>query len=523
MQISDLVSQYSNNLSSQAEPVTTTKGVEQLVSTIRELTVGNIFEGTINSVKNGQVVLGLSNGRLLHARMDGKVPIQQGQSMFFQVKSNQDGVIAIKPFTVDGNGVNLTLVNALKAAGLPTDGNMLSMVNKMMEEQMPIDRNSLNQMARLWNSNKNIQPQTLVELKKLNIPVTVENASQFENYMEDKQAITKEMNSFVEEFPKFFFDTKMDTPVLLETATKMLDVFSSEMPKEALPLKAVLTDFQISSLQKQVLEVFGGKSDSLVHTINPEQTLHDFLSELKQTISNLSNSSENVENFGLYNKSELGERLLKSFFSGKEFQAIVKNTIENQWMIKPEDIEDGKQIIRLYERLEKQLTQMDEVLKNVGQGQSRLSQMTNDIHQNIQFMNQINELYTYVQIPLKMSGQTASGELFVYTNKKELQDPEADLTAFLHLDMDHLGSTDVSLRLHNKTEVTTNFYLEDDVTYDLIKAHLPILDEKLKKKGFVTTFTVTNEGKSVNFVEDFLKMDQPVAGTLRRYSFDMRA
>lgn len=149
--------------------------------------------------------------------------------------------------------------------------------------------------------------------------------------------------------------------------------------------------------------------------------------------------------------------------------------------------------------------------------------MTNDIHQNIQFMNQINELYTYVQIPLKMSGQTASGELFVYTNKKELQDPEADLTAFLHLDMDHLGSTDVSLRLHNKTEVTTNFYLEDDVTYDLIKAHLPILDEKLKKKGFVTTFTVTNEGKSVNFVEDFLKMDQPVAGTLRRYSFDMRA
>ena len=47
-------------------------------------------------------------------------------------------------------------------------------------------------------------------------------------------------------------------------------------------------------------------------------------------------------------------------------------------------------------------------------------------------------MYTYAQIPLKMSGQHASGELFVYTNKKALAQGEKDLTAFLHLDLVHL-------------------------------------------------------------------------------------
>ena len=54
--------------------------------------------------------------------------------MFFQVKNNDGGTIEIKPYTVDGEGVNLTLMDALKAAGLPVDGTNLSMVNKMMEE-----------------------------------------------------------------------------------------------------------------------------------------------------------------------------------------------------------------------------------------------------------------------------------------------------------------------------------------------------------------------------------------------------
>ena len=61
MQISDLVGQYNQASASGAETLTGTKGVENLVSSLRSLTKGNIFEGTVSSMKNGRVTLALSS------------------------------------------------------------------------------------------------------------------------------------------------------------------------------------------------------------------------------------------------------------------------------------------------------------------------------------------------------------------------------------------------------------------------------------------------------------------------------
>jgi flagellar hook-length control protein FliK len=165
---------------------------------------------------------------------------------------------------------------------------------------------------------------------------------------------------------------------------------------------------------------------------------------------------------------------------------------------------------------------MENVVKASGQDSHNISMLASDIRSNMEFMDRINEAYTYVQIPLKMSGQNASGELYVYTNKKQLAEGKEDLTAFLHLDMDHLGPTDVSVRMHGR-DVDTKFYFDNDETYELVEAHLPELEERLKAKGYHCSITVVNEGKQVNFVEDFLKKDQPSAGLVHRYSFDMRA
>ena len=52
----------------------------------------------------------------------------RGQSMFFQVKSNNGETIAIRPYTVDGTGANLTLLNALKAANLPVGEKFLNIL-----------------------------------------------------------------------------------------------------------------------------------------------------------------------------------------------------------------------------------------------------------------------------------------------------------------------------------------------------------------------------------------------------------
>mgnify|MGYP005948201887 FL=1 len=200
MQISNLVSQYNNSVAN-GEPMTGAKGVEKLVSSLNEMSKGMIFEGTVSSVRGNQVKLALSNGQQILARLAGKFSFEQGQSVFFQVKNNDGGTIEIKPYTVDGEGANLTLMDALKAAGLSVDGINLSMVNKMMEEHMPIDKTSLNQMYQLVQDNKDINVTTLVELKRLGIEINQVNAAQFENYANDKQAITIAMDSLIDELP----------------------------------------------------------------------------------------------------------------------------------------------------------------------------------------------------------------------------------------------------------------------------------------------------------------------------------
>ena len=80
MQISDLMNQYQNNLAAGSEVSTKTKGVEQLVKTVSSLTSGQIFEGTVNSIKGGQVILGLSSGQNIMAKLDKGVALTVGES-----------------------------------------------------------------------------------------------------------------------------------------------------------------------------------------------------------------------------------------------------------------------------------------------------------------------------------------------------------------------------------------------------------------------------------------------------------
>jgi len=49
------------------------------------------------------------------------------------------------------------------------------------------------------------------------------------------------------------------------------------------------------------------------------------------------------------------------------------------------------------------------------------------------------------------------------------------------------------------------------------------LEKRLAQKGYRCSITMSKEEKKVEFVEDFLQRDMPQAGTLHRYSFDVRA
>lgn len=578
MQISNLVSQYNNSVAN-GEPMTGAKGVEKLVSSLNEMSKGMIFEGTVSSVRGNQVKLALSNGQQILARLAGKFSFEQGQSVFFQVKNNDGGTIEIKPYTVDGEGANLTLMDALKAAGLPVDGINLSMVNKMMEEHMPIDKTSLNQMYQLVQDNKDINVTTLVELKRLGIEINQVNAAQFENYANDKQAITIAMDSLIDELPNALSAEDLSMYKLVTQARDILNIVTEGLTEEAFisseasdmsQYEAIMRDnqsapvvkkhFNIAELFESLNSVSGESQD--IHTtqkINNAPAIDTILLQENETKSNtigfllsdkqieelneqvrmlLPNLQEN--NISLYSEdssvvgilNDINSMLentpanadtLRYLFSGEAFKLMLKEALEQQWMIKPGDLQKNpKKLDGLYDKIEKQITNMEIILKTSGVVNPKAETLADNIRGNIEFMNQINEAYTYVQVPLKMNEKNASGQLYVYTNKKSMSNPDKALSAFLHLDLEHLGGTDVSIKmLHRK--VTTNFYLDSDESYALVKQFLPVLEKRLQDKGYNCELNVNSGSKQMNFVAGFLKKDLPPTGQVHRYSFDIRA
>lgn len=652
MQIRDMLGQYSQNVKNGTEELMSAQGTQKLVSSMQELEPGSTFEGTVNSVKNGKVVLALGNGQTITARLDGKVSIQPGESMFFQVRSNDGTTIALRPYVQAGNINNPILLNALTAAGVPATERNITMVDSMMKEQMSISRQSILDMGRVVGSNPNVNVNTAVLMTKIGLPVSAEMASQFENYMVDQHAIVDEMDLAMNQLGRLLGDADLGEEQSFELYGKVLDILNGEGETSAqttdglqqndtgtmvnagenIEMEAAVQQSKngaaAEGVQKQVQQqntkdlismgaagqeqsagvaenaeniageqTAGNAAQSMQTGIDAADVLKntqadtaadfknvqgqtdtleqildqnglDHLKRLLQNIPTLTGNTDlfevqeeedvfvdtmsgddagkkafelaqaepevtlkqsmTVEDFlntlrdALKQNQEYGFAGMTKLFGSKEFAAILKNRAEKQWLLEPEQLREASKVSDLYERLDHQMKQMENVMKAAGVTQNSFVQTAADIRSNIEFMNQINQVYTYVQLPLKLSGQNASGDLYVYTNKKNLNDPEAELTAFLHLDLENLGSTDVSIRMKDKN-VKTNFYIADDASYDLIEKHLPVLEKRLAQKGYRCSITMSKEEKKVEFVEDFLQRDMPQAGTLHRYSFDVRA
>lgn len=287
--------------------------------------------------------------------------------------------------------------------------------------------------------------------------------------------------------------------------TQAADGKEAAQPRQ---LAQLLTRHQTAQLEAQLKEVFP-KAENL--KLNTQLTAKEFLDAVARQLEQQPSAD----------KAALGR-----LFSRKEYHTLLKEVMQEQWTVKPEELKTEHKVEELYQRLNRQMGQIEQLAKQTGMNTGQLSQAAAQVRDNIEFMNQINQAYTYVQIPLKMANQNAHSDLYVYTNKRNLRKKEGELSAFLHLELENLGTTDVSIKMLDKN-VSTKFYLEDDAAYDLIEAHLPQLQERLERLGYNCRITVENREEKVDFVEDFLQKSQPATaaakGMVHRYSFDVRA
>lgn len=279
----------------------------------------------------------------------------------------------------------------------------------------------------------------------------------------------------------------------------------SKQNLEAVGLKVGLQGEEVQQLAKELSNAGIPRGD-----VNQMLTKADNGADLLQKIVNQLQSMD------------MDSSQVRQVLDNGEFRKILANVIKDNWMLNPKEMKDPKEIDELYDKVLKQGKEFESMVQAKGGDTSNFQDNFQQTRQNMQFMEHLNQQMIYAQMPLKLSNQNANSELYVYADKRKLMEKKDGISVLLHLDMDHLGQTDVKVTLTG-TNVNARFYLNDQESVDILVNNMDELADALKERGFSLTNEVVKRqpAESVNQVIDEV-IDENAERSIKRYTFDMR-
>ena len=527
---------------------------------------GQSVTGEVIEKNGSDILLAIGKNQMLRAKLDAGIPVEEGQMMTFSIKNASGAKVILSPLYANtGNDPNVS--KALQMAGIPENALTGKMVQTMMQEGMSIDRDSLSRMLRVVSANPEANVETMVQLSRLEIPVTENTLFQMEAYKNLEHQITdgifeiadalqntaavmindgdaegavslyREILSLLSEGEsvqpqaegeaQISVGLPLEETLPLKEAVRLLNEFLNgdalQPDKEIVEENALLRE---SGLQTEKGQEFLGqqKIESGLQTEGQQRAESSIQADGGTPLKTIGVLLERLEKALLSDEIAPHQReSISRLFSGKEFQQAIKNEMIKQWLLTPEDVGKEHKAEELYEKLNSQLSRFSQTLNQSVGADTSLAKAVSNLSGNIDFMNQMNQMFTYIQLPLKLQSQEANGELYVYTNKKNLAKKDGEVRALLHLDMEHLGSVDVYVSMKD-TKVSTQFRLKDDSALDLIAGHIDLLNERLNKRGYTmnASFVKKGEEETGSVMEEILKQDKNIS-ILSGYSFDARA
>ena len=278
---------------------------------------------------------------------------------------------------------------------------------------------------------------------------------------------------------------------------------------------------KLDNLMKQVTDLTGkilpATNDMLAGLLPESATLSEAANHIKDILSNTNLPPE------------LKQALLKS----DDFHKTLKMLIHTDWTLSAEELTEKDAVLNLYKRMDEQIDRLKTLADNTaGQASAKLSTDLGQTKQNMNFMNEMNQMYNFTELPIRMNGQTATGDLYVYSDKHRRRVSGGNgISCLLHLDMKSLGGMNIRIELNEGT-VSTRFFLNDDSSGKLITDNLFELDNALTKQGFnpkseVIKTTDKEEERRLlsgefNPINDFIPSEVE-SNNFSRYTFDVRA
>ncbi len=536
------------------------------------LTVGSAISGQVMKVDGDTVYVKLPS-EVLTAKLQEGVNLQPGQSVTFAVSGISDKQITLQAL-FQNSAQTQVLGKALEQAGIAQTADSLSMVDAMMREGMSVDKNSLWQMYRQVLDHPQTTGDNIVLMNRLQIPVNDLTAAQFQNLQNANGQLAQAANVMTDSLFAEFTDMAAQSPQEAVSLMKELVLLfgeSGQTETGTLPLEGqeVLQDVQPADGNPQAVaensagqtdaagdpateRMAGGQSaesgvDARLASDGQMQTETDGRQVQtgsdnrqlqtpdlnKQGIEGQAVSSETPENTVQQSADSLTElmksdlftkgdtRQLLRLFSSKEFRSLLTEQIKDNFLLKPEMVADKEEVEQFFTKLREQVSRLAQTVSEAGKAQTQLFTQTNQLRENLDFLHQLSQTMQYVQLPLRMAGQETTGDLYVYANKKGLT-KEDSISAFLHLDMEHLGPVDVYVAMQNR-KVNTHFYLQDDAMIDFIQAHIHLLNERLSQKGYQMQTEVSQKDTPSKVMEEMRKDQEEESVCINQYSFDVRA
>ncbi len=526
---------------------------------IMNLMPGSNISGQVISVENGNVTIQLADESVITAALKGNIALEPGNQVSFMVASNYNHKITLSPLFTNFMVSSPSVEKALQAASLPINESSVSMVTHMMEQGMGIDKGSLQAMYRSVASNPNLDTGMVVRLSQMDLAINEMNADSLRAYESMNHQLLGSIQDIMKEFSDIFSGTSEGNMSSSVSLFSQMVSLLSDMEDETTNSRTDANQSLLRDVFKQIIEHLkalsilnqqqedGKIADGKLIDANPtaDKGIENLLSDAKTVNENLSDGKTvngsldeqinrllqtlgKTENPSTKDVLKLVSDLLQNrqldakILSEPEIGKMLQNKLEEQWLLKPEEVANKDRMESFYEQLRLQTSKLAQLAETVLGKDASLTQKTNQLSQNIDFMNQLNQTFAYVQIPLKMSGSNANGDLYVYTNKKNLSSEDGSVSAYLHLDMEHLGSVDCYVTMQNE-KVSTNFKVQDDSILDFLEQNIALLNERLEKRGYSLQASISVKEEETSVIQEMEKQLGQGSVPISKVSFDARA
>ena len=438
-------------------------------------------ELAVATEQNFNDMLSMIEGLLSDGNIEGSAKLASDMIDIFNIGKEPDELVLT---LVAGNETDVPVI---------TPNNLSEMLDSLVDNDVPLSYNALTQTEtdiNVTNLNKNTQISSiLTEEQRLEIFTLFENA-----------------------------DVDVDAAKLQNLIKGDIGISDLSDLLKTLPESEQV---KLNPIMEHIADLTGKE------LLMPNEILAGYLPES----ATLSEAANHIKNLLTTNSvpPDIKQALLKS----DDFQKTLKMLMHTDWTLSAEELTEKDAVNNLYKRIDEQIDRLKTLADNAsGSASYKLSADLGQTKQNMNFMNDMNQMYNFTELPIRMNGQTTTGDLYVYSDKHRRRTSDGNgISCLLHLDMANLGGMNIRIEL-NEGQVSTRFFLKDDDSGKLIAKHLDELDAAMTKQGFnpksevVKTTDKEDEKKlksgEFNLVTDFIPSEVE-SNNYSRYTFDMRA